>query len=181
MKDPHLHHYHLRPFSVLRNCGKWRSCLFWEETLKAKRRVGRCLVCLRLRLCVKCTSYKADFLSPCSVLQSGKHTRRRAHARKPCDLCLHPQWTIFILDTETDTRMHINSHSILQRCLWKKNMDAHSTQTATHTHLQCAHTSPAQILTLLHREVNRRVWHPLASCASNAAEKQLNKLWPWQL
>lgn len=46
----------------------------------------------------------------------------------------------------------------------------HKPSTSTHIH------TPPQCF----KEVNRRVWHPLASCAWNAAEKKLNKLWLWQ-
>lgn len=69
------------------------------------------------------------------------HTQRHTHTQTFADLCLHPQWTIFILDSETDTHTHKHTPlSILQLCSWKKNIDAHSTQTATHTHLQYVRT-----------------------------------------
>ena len=109
---------------------------------------------------------------------------------KSCDLYLHLWWTkcILLSDTQTHTKLP-RFHSM---CPWKRNKDAHSTQTASHTHLQYARTHKHACTSNMHTDTHAllhsapargapRVWHPLASCASNAAEKQQNKPWLWRL
>lgn len=193
VKGPHLHHYNLLPLVKLWEMKKLFILRGNTQSEKKSRSLSglSVSVCVSNALLTKLTSWAAapfyNLAQTCTHTQSPSHKQTHARTR------LQTLWPlpaptinqIYLRFGDRLTHSHQHPPSVLQFCPWKKNMDVHSTQTATHTHLPRTHTNRAQThvhsSTVLQREVNRRVWHPLASCASNAAEKQLNKLWLWQL
>lgn len=151
------------------NCGKRRFKRKQSKQKEDSELSGLLVsVCVSNALLQKLTSWAA-------------HTRTHTITNVMNSACTHNEVCFFRF-----RRRHSWTQGLpaLKLCPWTKKMDAHSTQTATPTHAN-THTQSACTNTrfskALHREVNRRVWHPLASCASNAAEKQLNKLQLWQL
>lgn len=134
VKAPHLRQW---------NCGKWRSYLFWEKTLKAKRSVGRCLAHLRLGLCVK-RIFFSFFLKPTSrapaLIQSGYLTHK-------------PLWPLpaptmnHIYLRLGDRHMRVHTHNYVSQyccCAHERRikMPIQHKQPPTHTYSvhTCAHT-----------------------------------------